>query len=205
MKKTCKIFASLASAVFFLCWQPTTANSEVVINEIQTGGVGDTSLEFIELYNSYYHTIINLSNWTIVYYSPSGTAYPVYTFPIGSLLSGGDHFLLVHSGKDVGVTPDGVFTQVLLTSGGTLVLRDNSTQIRDSVGWGNVSTTFPGEGYPAPAPPAGCSISRDPEGADTDDNSVDFIVRPWTDPTHRVLKPVPFAAAVWLLLSSSQN
>jgi hypothetical protein len=44
MKKARMNLAALASALFLLCWQPTTANSGLVINEVQTAGVGDFSL-----------------------------------------------------------------------------------------------------------------------------------------------------------------
>jgi len=44
----------------------------------------------------------------------------------------------------------------------------------DSVGWGNASNDYV-EGTPAPAPEAGKSIGRLPDGHDTDDNSNDFI------------------------------
>jgi hypothetical protein len=198
MKKTGIILIAFTGVLFLLCGYPTMANSALVINEVRTGGVGDAGLEFIELYNSGDSTLA-LSGMSVSYYSTTGISSSVYTFASGFSLSSENHFLLVHSGKDVGVTPDGVFTQFLASSGGALALIDSSDAIIDAVAWGVLNTNSVGEGSRAAAPSAGYSITRYPEGFDTNDNSADFRVTPQPTPAHMAAVPTPIPAGAWLL------
>jgi hypothetical protein len=62
---------------------------------------------------------------------------------------------------------------------GGIGLRDASGRLVDSVGYGTATNAFV-EAHAAPAPPTtavpGSSDIRLPDGADTDDNGVDFTV-----------------------------
>ncbi|MCA9728337.1 MAG: lamin tail domain-containing protein, partial [Candidatus Eisenbacteria bacterium] len=65
-----------------------------------------------------------------------------------------------------------------------IVLRDaTSLEVLDALGYGNFGATdiFVGEGSPAPGQTNDISLARCPDGEDTNDNSVDFVLD--ADPT----------------------
>ena len=158
--------------------RPLTS-STVVLSEVQAAGAVDADLEFIELHNASIAPF-SLDGYSLVYRSASGTSdLTVYTFKVTETLPANGHFLLVHTGKTVGVAPDATFAQQLSGSGGSLAIKSGSTVI-DSVGWGAATNIYV-EATAAAAPPAGQSIERLPGGAfgngqDTDNNSNDFQI-----------------------------
>lgn len=59
----------------------------------------------------------------------------------------------------------------------------SGVDVLDALGYGDfTAAVFAGEGNPAPAALDGASLSRIPDGSDTDDNSVDFAVTPSPTP-----------------------
>ena len=155
------------------------ASTTVLISEVQTAGTGDADREFIELYNAS-DSSLNLSGYRLLYRAAAGVSdVTIRTFQAGDVIPAHGHFLLVHTGKDVGVTPDATFGTSLGATGGGLAISTTGT-ISDSVGWGSATNIFV-ETSAAPAPAADQSIERKPGGAagngqDTDNNANDFQI-----------------------------
>jgi uncharacterized protein len=153
------------------------ASTTVLISEVQTAGTGDADREFIELYNAS-DSSLSLSGYQLIYRAATGTTdVTIRTFQAGEAIPAYGHFLLVHTGKDVGVTPDATFGSSLGAAGGGLAVKLNGNVI-DSVGWGNATNIYV-ETTTAPAPATDQSIERKPGGAagngqDTDNNAADF-------------------------------
>lgn len=144
----------------------------VVVNEVQTRGTvaGD---EFIELYNPCTSTI-DLSGYKVVYRSAMGTSdVTVATIPSGKSLSAGG-FYVVGNGS-FATAADQPFTASGIADDGAAGVRDAVGTLLDSVAWGAVASSHAFvETAAAPKPASGASISRVPNGADTNNNSVDF-------------------------------
>jgi len=174
-------------------------SSSLIINEVQAGITGDANVEFIELYNVSYSPV-DVAGWSIVYRSANGTSdIRIYEFENGSIFGQKDYFLLVRSGKTVGIPPNGTFSQALAYSGGGLAIRNASGEIVDSLGWGSVNNGFV-EGGAASAMLADRSIERI-WYQDSDNNGNDFSLNQTPSP-QRSSSTVPLPAAVWLLAPS---
>lgn len=157
------------------------ASEHVVINEVQTGGVGNANDEFIELYNPC-TSPLDLSNWTLVYRAAAGTN-DVTVAPLanGQRIAARGYLLIAGPAYTGAVAPDQTYNAGrLAAAGGGLALRDAMTREYDSVGWGTATNIFV-ESAPAPAPGDGQSIARTPNGADSDHNDRDFVIA--TTPT----------------------
>src|SRR5205823_1902683 len=91
---------------------------------------------------------------------------------------------------------DTTYANGLAATGGSVALRIlGATTAIDAVGWGNATSTWL-EGTPAPAPPAASSLERLPGGSagsgqDTNDNSIDFVVRAVPEPQNAGSAPIP--------------
>ncbi|HVY38914.1 MAG TPA: lamin tail domain-containing protein, partial [Polyangia bacterium] len=146
----------------------------VKINEVQTSG--STALdEFVELYNTCPDEPLNLAGYSLVYRAASGTTEFVrVSFTGGGFAPGKPYFVCANSGY--AGPADARYTDGLADAGGGLALRGPDGDIVDSVGWGTATNAFV-EGEPAPAPQAGQSIARVPDGHDTNDNSADFTIK----------------------------
>jgi len=144
----------------------------VVINEVQTRGTvaGD---EFIELYNPCTSTI-DLSGYKVVYRSATGTTdVTVATITAGKTIAASG-FFVVGNGS-FATAADQPFTASGIADDGAAAVRDPMGTKLDSLGWGTIASTHAFvETAPAPRPASGASISRVPNGTDTDNNSVDF-------------------------------
>jgi hypothetical protein len=154
----------------------------VVINELKTTGApsvaGD---EFVELYNPCV-TPIDLDGSSLVYRSAAGTS-DVLVLQLNQSIAPGGYYLVAGPNYSNGGTPDQTYgAGKFLDTGGGVGLRDAAQTLIDSVGYGNATNAFV-EGAAAPAPPAGDSIARTPNGTDTDHNNSDFVVA--TTPTPR--------------------
>jgi predicted extracellular nuclease len=185
------LFGTLMSLFVGGCASVQTLNevvkpSKILINEIQAGADGNNNFEFIELYN-YGGELINLQGWSVVYRLPSSDEdlivtdwdQPILIAPFGS-------FLLVRSGQDLGVIPDGYFDQALNTTGGGLGLLNPDGELVDAVAWGK-APTFLTEGTAAPELLDDHSLVRHKnetsgEVIDTDDNFADFVLNPNPQP-----------------------
>jgi hypothetical protein len=140
---------------------------------VQTGGA--TALdEFIELYNTCPDKPFSLAGHTLVYRAATGTAEFVrLAFTTEVIAAGEPYFVCANSG--FGGTADAHYTDGLALDGGGLALRAPDGNLVDAAGWGTAANALV-EGAPAPAPAAGQSIARTPDGHDSDDNSRDFMI-----------------------------
>ena len=151
----------------------------VRINEFNTGSpLSSTSDEFVELVNVG-TAPAELAGYRIVYRSAAGTTDVPVANLVGTIAPGS--FFLLGGGAFSGSNADQRFTTGLAETSGGLALYDASGAKVDSVGWGTATNAFV-EGAPtiAPSPLPGRSLSRIPDGDDTDNNAADFEGRPST-------------------------
>jgi hypothetical protein len=148
--------------------QTTACDAPLVVNEIQTAGA-TASDEFVEILNAG-ECAQPLDGVHLDYYSATGTTAHVYaSFAAGSTLAPGARLVIAGSGFTG--KSDMTLTNGLADTGARLVLARGTTTL-DSVAYGSAGAA----GTAAPAPPAGKSISRVPDGHDTNDNAKDFAV-----------------------------
>jgi len=156
----------------------------VRVNEFMTGTAASASDEFVEIVNAG-DAIARLGGYQLVYRAASGTSDVVLaTLPAGASIPAGGRYLFAGSGYTGSPLPDQTFTHAVASTGGGIGLRDAQGALVDSVGYGTAANDFV-EGSSAPAPPQadapGASASRIPDGADTNDNALDFsVTRPPT-------------------------
>jgi hypothetical protein len=149
------------------------------VNELMTGVTSAATDEFVEIVNTG-AAAADLSGWKLVYRSAAGTSDVVLaTVPDGTVLAAGAFYLFGGAGYVSGPTADQSYTTSIAATGGGVGIRDAAGSLVDSVGWGTATNAFV-EGTVAPAPATtaapGTSIGRVPDGDDTNDNSVDFVV-----------------------------
>ena len=157
------------------------------VNEFMTGAPGAAADEFIEIVNAG-GTAVDLSGYRVVYRSAAGTTDVVLaTIPDGTTLPPGARYLLGGSGYAGAGAADQSFPSPLAASAGGLALRARDGTIVDSVGYGSTATNAFVETAPAPAPPAGSTAARSPDGRDTNNNAADFAVA--ATPTPRGSNP----------------
>jgi hypothetical protein len=175
-----------------------------VINEILTGTAATGTEEFVEIFNPC-PVPISLDGWRLVYRSannatPATAADSTVLSTLQGTLPAGGYLVFGgpgYHGPAVGPLQGGIAPD------GAVGLRDRDQRLVDSVGYGQVvvGNAFI-EGLPAtPAPPLGLSISRSPDGHDTNDNSRDFRAGPPTPMVATVRPDVgpgapPAAAAI---------
>lgn len=171
----------------------------LVISEIQISGPsGFSTDEFIELYNPT-DLVVDLSGWQLIKRTASGTTYPLIDQFDGSSIPAHGFFLIAHpTGYRGSIMPD-----VRYTTSNSLA-SDNSVElvspqgIVDLVGWGKATYV---ETATIAAPGSAKSIERKAlststketmaedgtdmfrgNGEDTDNNSVDFLLRDLPQP-----------------------
>jgi hypothetical protein len=150
------------------------------VNELMTGASGSATGEFVEIVNS--GTLAaDVGGFRLVYRSATGTSDSVLaTIPSGTTLDAGARYLFAGSGYTGAAPPNQSFSTGLAATAGGIGLRNAQGALLDSVGYGSTAANGFVERFPAPAPPTavrpGASLSRVPDGHDTDDNSVDFSV-----------------------------
>jgi Lamin Tail Domain/Collagen triple helix repeat (20 copies) len=152
----------------------------VRVNEVMTGMAGAAANEFVELVNAGSEPI-DASGYRVVYRSAAGTSDTLLgTLPAGTVLAAGAHYLLGGAGYAGPVPADQSFATGMAATAGGVGVRNADGTLFDSVGYGATAANGLVEGQSATAPPTtsspGSSIGRMPDGADTDDNSVDFAV-----------------------------
>jgi hypothetical protein len=152
---------------------PPGAAGCVLVNEVMTGGAASAAEEFVEVLNPCAHAV-DLGGSRLVYRSAAGTSdLLLFAWPAGTSMPGGAH--LVYGSATWTGPKDGELGAGLAAAGGGVAVRDPAGQRLDSVGWGTATNAFV-EAAAAPAPAAGSSIGRLPDGADTDDNAADWEV-----------------------------
>jgi hypothetical protein len=167
-----------------------SAGCNVVINELLLSVELKPNEEFVELFNPC-EVAVSLAQWKLVFRSAlnNQSASNMDTMLVGDLnttIAAGD--FRVYAGSQLVSQHDGTLINGLSDSGGGVALVDLNGSIVDSVAYGPVISTHNFiEGMPAPLPPdapaPGNTLVRLPDGHDTNDNSVDFVVS--TNPTPR--------------------
>ncbi|MDH7475587.1 MAG: lamin tail domain-containing protein [Anaerolineae bacterium] len=180
-------------------WSFTTGvfvPAPVLISEVQVRGPNGASDEFIELYNPSATDDFDLNGYRIDYQATTGTINSRYTWISPTIIPPHRHYLLVNStGYSGTVAGDATYSAGIADDGALAIVRVTDGAIIDSVGWGDIHTSFV-EWQPAPAPASGQSIERKPggnegNGQDTNDNSVDFQVISPPNPQNLASPPVP--------------
>src|SRR4029079_6121703 len=101
------------------------------------------------------------------------------TIPAGTSIPAGGLYLLAGSGYLGSHAADQTFSASSPSTGGGVPVRDTTSTLLDSVGYGDTTNAFV-EAHPATAPPTtaapGSSSGRIPAGHDTNDNAADFSV-----------------------------
>lgn len=127
----------------------STASNSVLINEIMTAGAESNKDEFIELVNIG-NDDIDLAGWTVEYVNSSGAVTVIFTFSTNSILAKDGYFLGVLS-----QTPASLFLNNLspkfeyslggqygmAVSSGSLVLKNNYSDVIDTVSWTDRATS----------------------------------------------------------------
>jgi hypothetical protein len=155
------------------------SSAEIRVNEFMTGSTGAASNEFVELFNAG-SSAADVGGFKVVYRSSAGTSdTTLATIPAGTSIPAGGLYLLAGSGYLGSHAADQTFSASLASTGGGVAVRDTTSTILDSVGYGDTTNAFV-EAHPATAPPTtaapGSSSGRVPDGHDTNDNSADFSV-----------------------------
>ena len=142
---------------------PSPPGADVVINQVCPFG---SPGEFVELYNTGDFPV-SLSGWTLDVYSGD------HTFTSSDMIPARGYYLISDTNPVAGVVPD-VTAPINITdngSGSFARIIDNTSRIVDTVGW-KTSALF--EGNRLETLGTGKAWKRKSDGADTDDNSVDF-------------------------------
>ncbi len=155
-----------------------------VVNELRIEGASGADDDWVELYNPT-ASAIPLSGWSLQKFSAGGST--KYVQPLAGTLPAGGYFLVVRDGADTAqslkdkadLLADDSFSLaadnvVYLVNGSDAILPASpDASIIDYVGFGSASFH---EGAAAPAVSTGKSLSRVPDGEDTDDNFADFAL-----------------------------
>lgn len=186
----------LAMGIFlflmFGVWALQTGKAEaaladhVVINEVQTVGIGNNSYDdWVELYNPT-ATAVDLSTWSIQKSSSAGTTF--YKTALSGVIPAQGYFLIVRDNaattqslkdlKDV-LASDSNFSLadhniICLVNDNVTITNVSDINVVDYVGMGT-ATYFEGSAS-AFNPTAGKSIVRTPDGEDSNNNNLDFLL-----------------------------
>ncbi len=105
----------------------------MIISQVYGGGGGTGATytnDFVELYNTTDQDI-DITDWSIQYYSATGTAASVFVFPASTTIKKYCHYLIQCAGGNVGSTlqaPDASTTLIAMSaSSGKVVLYNKST------------------------------------------------------------------------------
>jgi hypothetical protein len=160
--------------------EPVPSPVRLRVNEVLTSITGAAANEFVELVNAGTDDL-EAGGYRVVYRSAAGTSDTVLgTLPAGTIIPAHGHYLLGGSAYAGPVAPDQSFGTGLAATAGGVGVRNPDGLLLDSVGYGASAANGFVEGQPAAAPPTtaapGSSIGRLPDGADSNDNSLDFAV-----------------------------
>ncbi|MFZ0545359.1 MAG: lamin tail domain-containing protein [Candidatus Promineifilaceae bacterium] len=159
---------------------PEVMGEGVFISELLTGVPGGNNQEFIELYNAGSEAV-DLDGWSLWYLLGEGqTETVVFEWNGRNDIPPHGHFLLIRAERDFGIIADGIFDVALSEFKGGLVLKDDSDEVVDALGWGDDAPAEYTMGSPATLPESGSSLVRLPggeqgSGQNTGDNSADFV------------------------------
>ena len=158
----------------------TTRGPVLRINEVMTASAISAASEFVELVNTG-SVRADLTGFRLVYRSSTGTSEETLAaVPAGATLDPGARY--VFGGTTFWGQSNQTYNSGMASAGGGVGLRNPTGQLVDSVGYGVGTTNIFVEGAPAAAPTAGGSISRLPDGHDSNNNSADFSSLPPVTP-----------------------
>lgn len=182
-----------SAAVFLLACQMALCGwasaGTLIINEVEYDNVGTDAAEFVELRNMGCSTL-SLTGWTVDLVRNTNVAYQTVSLT-GSVVSGG-YYIICATGSTVpncnikvtpvsgcGVSSGPCINLIYNTAGGGVRLKDPSGATIDSVSLGAVtsgltegSASAPGDSNTSPG-----SVSRCPNGQDTNQNGNDYAFR----------------------------
>jgi hypothetical protein len=193
----------IALCIALAAW-PALARADVLIDEVLPDPLGvDSGLEWIEVVNTG-AVGVNLVGWEIQR-STTGAYFVKYTFPVVTILPG-EHLVVgeeLVADADFNLAPGAYFSfGNALSSGDAVHLCDNFGAVVDTVVYGpNNTDGFLDDGgalaVPAPGPLEDQSIARLPDGADSDDSSLDFAIDDTPTPglDNATLPPLTVTAA----------
>ncbi|RKH42618.1 lamin tail domain-containing protein [Corallococcus sicarius] len=191
--------------------------NHVVISEFSGGTTANTRDEFVELYNPT-SAAVDLSGWQVSYKSATNTTYTTtFTIPAGKSIPSHGYFLLggsAYSGVAPADTTHNIDATASTTGGGHIRLQRPSGAAFvdvDLLGYGTANAPEGPTGPPLPSHPAsGGSLERKAvststsatlavggtdaargNGQDTNNNSVDFVIRVTRQPQSST-SPVEF-------------
>lgn len=172
----------------------------LVVNEVQIdslSGTGGTEDDWVELYNPT-ASAVSIDGWSIQ--KTTGTGGTLVNAPLSGSVAPGGYFLIVRNGaattQDLKDAADILASDSFsLASNNIVYLVGNSSNITgaddpdivDFAGWGTAS--FYEGTAAAPAIPEEKSISRSPDGEDSDENSIDFVVLDSPSPRNSADQP----------------
>jgi len=191
-----KTFTLKFSFVLVFALAAFSASAQVVINEVDYDQPGTDTSEFVELYNNSANAVM-LSDYSLIFYNGNASQLAPYdsiTLPAVSLAPGA-FFLVCASSTGHSMACDTFMytssgTSGRIQNGGTgntapdaVALRFNPTQnMVDAVSYEGTTPTPYSEGNGIPDTlsdngiTANVSISRYPDGSDTQDNATDFFL-----------------------------
>jgi Lamin Tail Domain len=142
------------------------------INEVMTASPISAASEFVEIVNTGL-VRADFGGYKLVYRSAAGTTEETLaTVPAGASIDPAARY--VFGGTTFWGVANQTYNSGLAGTAGGVGLRNPSGHLIDSVGYGNATNAFV-EVSPAVAPKAGFSISRLPDGRDSDLNAGDFF------------------------------
>lgn len=175
MRSPFRFLTALTIASYMAFPAPVSAagSTSIVINEILTGTSTGAGQEFVELYNNSNQSI-ELGGWRLEYKSATSanlaSSWSKKTELSGVIKARG--YYLAAPLEDY-PDADANWSSTLAAGGGHVRLVDPDGNTIDLVGYGNANSP---ENRVAPAPSTGSSLSRQPVGIDSDNNSADFVI-----------------------------
>ena len=168
-------------------------SSDVVVGEVVTGGAG-ASDEWLELYGRGPFAA-DLGALELLYVTANGGTVTRRATFTGRTLAPGERLLLANAAGTWAGSADVTWTGGLAATGGTVALRVIGGSVVDSLSWGTAANPFV-EGTAGPAPAAGTSLERLPDGPggngrDTNDNAADAWLQPMPIPEGVPAAPTP--------------
>lgn len=157
------------------------ATSHLVISEIQIDGT-TANEDFVELYNPT-DSPIDLNGHRLVKRSSAGVSDDsIKSWTSETIIPANSYYLWANSSWTPAVAPDASGSATLAANNG-VALRfgaEDTGTIVDSVAWGTATNAFVETAPFATNPVDGASMER--VGDDTDNNSLDFVLREVSDP-----------------------
>lgn len=176
------VVAAMAGAGLSVVAPSATAASTSVVVAEAFGGGGNSGAswlsDFVELFNRG-DAAVDLTGWTVLYWSAGGTTPLTTTIGSGSIAPGGRFLVKQADGANTAGTaaplpsPDAIGTVAMSSSGARVAVLDPAGVTVDLLGWGAASTFETAAAGPTSNT---TSVARIDPCRDTDNNATDFIV-----------------------------